>query len=173
MNVLVTCASRHDATCDIAAAIAGGLRRRGLEADAYASEAVGSLSPYDAVVLGSEVSYGHWLRPAKAFAARLASGLDARPLWLFSSEPLGTPVKPDAQAAEVRDLVGEVGAIDHRTFGGPVGEERLRPRERIVTRAVGAPTGDFGPWSEIEAFVGEIATELARPLVAATASARA
>ncbi len=32
---------------------------------------------------------GHWLKPAKQFVERHAAALDKRPVWLFSSGPIG------------------------------------------------------------------------------------
>src|SRR4051794_8974088 len=64
MKILVTAASRHDATDEIATAIAEALTRRGHEAEACSIDAA-SPEGYDAVVLGSAVYIGRWLKPAR------------------------------------------------------------------------------------------------------------
>jgi menaquinone-dependent protoporphyrinogen oxidase len=46
---------------------------------------------FDAVVLGSAVYAGRWLDPARQYAALYADVLRARPVWLFSSGPIGNP----------------------------------------------------------------------------------
>jgi menaquinone-dependent protoporphyrinogen oxidase len=164
MHVLVTAASRHDATREIAAAIADGLARRGIEAEARAVEEVrgGDLRGYDAVVLGSAVYMGRWLKPARAFAREHAAELTARPLWLFSSGPLGPPDHPvppegPADAAELLELTG---AREHRLLAGRLERARLGLGERTMARAVHAPEGDARDWEAIDAYAGEIAAAL-------------
>jgi len=53
---------------------------------------------FDAVVLGSAVYAGHWLKPARELVDRSRDALAARPVWLFSSGPIGDP----PQAARTR-----------------------------------------------------------------------
>jgi menaquinone-dependent protoporphyrinogen oxidase len=89
MKILVTVASRHGATKEIAEAIARELAERGLEVTVSPVQEVDSIQGYDAVVLGSAVYLGKWMKPAKAFAAREAAGLSSVPVWLFSSGPIG------------------------------------------------------------------------------------
>ena len=55
---------------------------------------VGAVEEFDAVVLGSAVYMGQWMRPARELAERSAAALAARPVWLFSSGPVGEPAKP-------------------------------------------------------------------------------
>jgi menaquinone-dependent protoporphyrinogen oxidase len=90
-HVLVTAASRHGATHEIAAAIVDGLRRRSVEADFRATEELASLDGYDAFVIGSAVYVGRWLDAAKDLVADHAAALAGAPVWLFSSGPLGPP----------------------------------------------------------------------------------
>ena len=66
MRVLVTAASRHGATHEIASAIADGLARRGVEAEARPTEELASLDGYDAFVIGSAVYIGRWLDTAQS-----------------------------------------------------------------------------------------------------------
>src|SRR3990170_4030735 len=110
MNVLVAAASRHGATLEIAQAIAATLERGNVKTEVMAPDAVESLSGYGAVVLGSAVYMGHWLDPAKRFVDRFASDLAIRPVWLFSSGPIGDPPRPDEEPVDVARLRNRTGA---------------------------------------------------------------
>ena len=87
MRVLVTAAGKHDSTHAIARAIGETLRGRGLAATVARPEDVKRLDRYDAVVVGSAVYAGQWLRPARRFVDRSASALVGRAVWVFSTAP--------------------------------------------------------------------------------------
>lgn len=163
MKILVSAASKHGATVDIARAIADTLAEAGHQAVVLPPDAVTSLAGYDAVVLGSGLYVGHWLDAARALVERLGDELDGRPAWLFSSGPIGDPPKPQEDPAELADLVAATGAREHRLFAGLVDRGRLGLGERVILKAVGAPEGDFRPWDEIRAWAAAIAAELGRP----------
>ena len=161
MSVLVTAASKHGATSEIADAIARSLEQRGLDAEVIYPSDVGDVSRYDAVVLGSAIYMGRWLEPAKRFVDEHADALAARPTWLFSSGPIGDPPKPAAQElADLDEIVTRIGAREHRLFTGRLERSRLSLPERLVVRAVGASDGDGREWDEIAAWAGRIADEL-------------
>jgi menaquinone-dependent protoporphyrinogen oxidase len=61
MKVLVTAATKHGATGEIAQAIGDVLRDQGLDPTVLEPEQVDAVDGYDAVVLGSAVYAGHWL----------------------------------------------------------------------------------------------------------------
>src|SRR5688500_11899198 len=90
MSVLVDHATKHHATPQIAERIAETLRASGLDAVAQPMKSVDDLAGYDAFVLGSAVYFGSWLKEATAFVRRHQAILADRPVWLFSSGPLGT-----------------------------------------------------------------------------------
>ena len=164
MPVLVTAASKHGATLEIAHAIARGLSNRGVAADAQPVEEVDSLDGHDAIVLGSAVYAGHWLKPASQLAERHLSDRAARPVWLFSSGPVGSPdPKPEGDPVDIQSLLEATGARDHRVFAGRIDHDRLSFAERALVRALRAPVGDFRDWDAIDAFAGQIATELSAP----------
>jgi menaquinone-dependent protoporphyrinogen oxidase len=160
MKVLVSAASKHGATADIASAIAETLEVAGLEAAVLPPDEVTSLAGYDAVVLGSGVYVGHWMDPAKHLVERLGAELEARHVWLFSSGPVGDPPKPEEDPADLADMMAATAARGHRQFAGLVDRSRLGLGEKVILTAVRAPEGDFRPWDEIRAWANEIAAEL-------------
>jgi menaquinone-dependent protoporphyrinogen oxidase len=101
MTVLVSAASKHGATTEIASALAEGITRRGVVAEVRDPAEVAGVTGYDAVVLGSAVSMGHWLGEAKELVSRVGADLRDRPVWLFSSGPIGEPPKPEEEAVDV------------------------------------------------------------------------
>ena len=161
MQVLVAVASRHGATHQIASAIGERLAGHGLRVVVADAEVVDDVERYDAVVLGSAVYAGHWLASARALAERLHGPLSTRPLWLFSSGPVGDPPKPVEDAVEIGRLLTDLGARGHRTFAGRIEREDLNLAERTVVRALRAPVGDFRDRSAVAAWADEIVAELA------------
>jgi menaquinone-dependent protoporphyrinogen oxidase len=160
MNVLVTVASRQGATKEIAERIGEVLSAAGLGATVEPVEAVGNVDGFDAVVLGSAVRIGHWIEPARRFVRDQGAALATRPVWLFSSGPIGNPPKPTGDPIEIGELMATLHARDHRVFAGKLEKEGLGLAERAIVAAVRAEEGDFRPWAEIDAWAAGIAAEL-------------
>ena len=161
MTVLVTAATKHGATLEIAEAIAHELNDHGVEADAVQPGGVGDVGAYHAVVLGSAVYMGRWVDPALAFVERHQAVLSSKPVWIFSSGPIGTPPRPEeTKAVNVDEILARTGAREHRVFGGKVDSSRLGFGERVVVRAVGAGDGDYREWDEIRDWATQIADRL-------------
>jgi menaquinone-dependent protoporphyrinogen oxidase len=160
MKVLVSAASRHGSTTELAETIAQTLRDHGVEAIVRDPSDVGSIDEFDAVVLGSAVYAGRWLPPIKSLIDREAVRIRARPVWLFSSGPLGDPPKPIEEPADVAILLNVTGARDHRVFAGRMDRASLGLAERAILAVVRAPAGDFRPWPEVTAWATEIAATL-------------
>ena len=160
-RVLVTAASRHAATMEIAQEIGAELRRRALEADVLRLEDVPGLEGYGPVVLGSAIYTGRWLAPALSFVDLHREQLAERPVWLFSSGPVGDPPRPAEEPGEdVAALVASIGAREHRVFPGRLDRHELGLVERAVAGLVRAPDGDYRPWPEIVAWADAIADAL-------------
>jgi menaquinone-dependent protoporphyrinogen oxidase len=163
MTVLVAYATKHGSTREIAEAVATALADRGIPTDALAVDTIADVRPYEAVVLGSAVYMGRWLKEATEFARRHRELLTERPLWLFSSGPLGTDVvDAEEQPKELAELREMLGPRDHRLFYGALARDSLGFGERMVVKAVKAPEGDFRDWDEIRGWAATIAGELAR-----------
>ena len=168
MKVLVTAASRHGSTEDVAAAIARVLRLRGLDAEDVPPVDVQDLTAYDAVVVGSAVYEGRWLPAATEFVDRFDVRLLGRPVWLFSSGPIGAPPTL-VEDPDVETLMATTGAREHRVFAGRIDQQDLTTSELAALRAVHAPEGDYRDWAAIT----EWATEIADSLTAASDESRA
>jgi menaquinone-dependent protoporphyrinogen oxidase len=161
MGILVAVASKHGSTVEIGETIAGELRAMGLATDVQNLPDVTDPSRYDAVVLGSAVYMGRWLPDALDFIATRRDALNTRPVWLFSSGPLGAdqPVPPgDPQHLDT--IMEQVRARGHRLFSGRLEPGDLGLGERLIVKVVHAPAGDFRDWDAIRAWAREIGTAL-------------
>jgi menaquinone-dependent protoporphyrinogen oxidase len=156
-SVLVTAASKHGATTEVAERIARVLGEAGLEPPVLPPDQVEDVSAYDAVILGSAIYMGRWLDPARLLVDRRAEALAEKPVWLFSVGPIGDPPKPTEESVDVEEIHKATLARAHRIFPGRLEKRRLGFAERAVVTALRAPEGDFRPWPEIEAWAREIA----------------
>ncbi|NIQ59416.1 MAG: flavodoxin, partial [Gemmatimonadetes bacterium] len=119
----------------IADAIRDRLVERGLDADRVEAEEPGSLDGVDAVVLGSAVYAGHWVRPARDFVDRFRARLAEMPVWIFSSGPIGDPPKPDEEPVDVEEVMTATGALGHAVFAGALDKSKLGFGERAIVAA--------------------------------------
>jgi len=165
MKVLVTAATKHGATGEIAAAVGDVLRKRGLDVAVKAPEDVSSVEHYDAVVLGSAVYVGHWLTPAIDLVERSADALAARPVWLFSSGPVGDPSRKlvqqiGADPVDLAMLRTTTHARDHHMFAGKLEKKHLSFPQKAALTVFRGLEGDFRDWAEIEQWASRIADSL-------------
>jgi menaquinone-dependent protoporphyrinogen oxidase len=56
--------------------------------------------------------------------------------------------------------MGDVHVRDHKIFVGKLDTAGLGLGERLITKVVGAPAGDFRDWDEIRRWAREIAADL-------------
>jgi menaquinone-dependent protoporphyrinogen oxidase len=161
MKVLVTAASKYGSTAEIASAIGEVLAERGLDTTVLPPEDVGAVDDFDAVVLGSAVYAGHWMKDARELVGRAGTSLSSRPVWLFSSGPVGDPPKPQEVAVDTEAMMASTGAREHRVFVGKIERKGLSFGDRAIAVALRVPDGDFRDWDDIRAWGSEIADALA------------
>ncbi|MCX5205618.1 flavodoxin domain-containing protein [Streptomyces sp. NBC_00237] len=167
IKVLIAYASKNGSTEELARTVARTLDKEGFVTDLRPAADVLDTEMYDAVVLGSALYTGRWLKDARRFAARHRTALAARPVWLFSSGPLdATANERDIPlVAGVRRIQARIDDRGHATFGGCLtADAEGRMARMIVDSGKG---GDFRDFAATAAWAREIAADLYRLLVVA------
>jgi menaquinone-dependent protoporphyrinogen oxidase len=164
VRILISAASRHGSTRSVADALGAALAEGGVQVHNVPPDEVTSTAGYDAVIVGSAVYAGQWLKPARELVERHADELRGRPVWLFSSGPLGDPPAPADDPVDASRLTALVTARGHRVFAGSLERERLNLAERAIVRVVRAPYGDFRDWQAVRQWASEIVSELGVPV---------
>ena len=165
-RVLVVVATKHGATRGIAEAIVRELadsaagQEMDLAVELHEAEHAPAPARFDAVIVGSAVYVGRWREPARDWVSAHAADLRGRPVWLFSSGPIGAPPIPPDEPHDVAALMQLTSARGHRVFPGRLDKGLLSVGERAMVTAMRAPLGDFRDWGAVRAWSAEVAGEL-------------
>ncbi|MFJ5260081.1 flavodoxin domain-containing protein [Streptomyces sp. NPDC088387] len=161
-SVLVAYGTRNGSTAEIAQAVADVLRKDGLTVDVLPAGSVASVASYKAVVVGGALYAGRWHKDARRFVRRHGRALAGRPLWLFSSGPLGAEAvgRDIPPVPGVKKAMTRLDAREHVTFGGCLEEGAKGWVARMILRS--GKGGDFRDLTVIEEWAGRVAAELAR-----------
>ena len=151
-RVLVTYATRAGSTSEVAEAIGQVLRERGFSVDIWPIKSQPRVQGFDAVVIGSAVRTGAWLPEAVAFVTQNQLELKQVPVALFTVHMNNTGSDP-VSVANRRAYLNSVRALVHPVgeafFAGAINPASLSLLDRLIVRAVKAPTGDFRDWEKI------------------------
>ena len=160
VDVAVVTASRHGSTREVADVIAATLREHGHQSRVEDVEGLSGPIAGDAVVIGSPIYMGRWMRAARRVAAALAAEGGGRPVYAFSCGPLGDPPAPEPP--EAGEVLGDlaVSVRLYELFGGKLESSDLGRRERMMARAVKAEEGDFRDLGAVREFASRIAEDL-------------
>jgi menaquinone-dependent protoporphyrinogen oxidase len=172
MRVLVLYGSRYGSTKEIAQRIAQRLRAAGLQVDIETATYAGSIDVFDAFVIGSAAYMGSWLKEPADWVRGHAQALAGRPVWLFSSGPLGTR-KVDDEGKDLREATvpKEFAEFDpalkprgSRVFFGALDHKKLGLAHRMVWSLPAGRKllieGDFRDWDDIDGWATGIAEAL-------------
>lgn len=165
IQVLVAYASRHGATAEIAAKVGEVLSEAGFSVTVLPAAQVKDLTPYQAVVLGSAVYMGQWLKEAADLLRNHEEDLSQRMVWLFSSGPTGpAPVNqllktwrfpkslwPIAERVRPRDMM---------IFHGALNMDKLSLPEKMLIQSSRVHLGDYRDWDVIAVWAETIADAL-------------
>jgi menaquinone-dependent protoporphyrinogen oxidase len=160
MRILVTWASKHGSTADIAHAIGAVLREQDFHVVLRPIENANMDDAFDGYVIGSAVYAGHWMKHAKEFVHQHRAMLIPAPVWLFSSGPLGHLPQPADATIDVADLFAHTAPHEHKIFGGKLDKAQLSFPEKAIVAALHAPYGDFRDWDDIRDWAANIANTL-------------
>lgn len=166
-TILVSYASKHGSSAEIAQAIGETLRHNGYSVDVLPVEQIGIVRKYDAVILGSAIYLGRWLKEAVSFLRTSSRSLQDIPLYIFSSGPIGEGDPVELMDGftipqDVKDLTATMKLRDVRVFHGKIDLRKLSLAELMLFKSVGAQTGDFRKWDAIKLWAEHISDELSK-----------
>lgn len=161
-TVLVLHASRMGSTREIAEAIADELRRTDHAVTCQPCSDAPEPAAFDAVLLGSAIYAGRWLRDATRYLRRYGPQLTARPTYLFQSGPVGNTGGDTSRTLSPRTVARFVrahGLPEPVTFAGRLDLAHARTRlQRWM--ATGSLAGDYRDWDTIRAWAHRVGVEL-------------
>jgi menaquinone-dependent protoporphyrinogen oxidase len=144
MRVLMTAASRYGATGEIAQAIRGGVHRARLGRRGGPTRA----GPRDRQLRRGGARQCRLCRAlaqaGEGAGGSLQGGLAARPVWLFSSGPIGNPPKPEEDPVDIADIMQATKAPGHRVFAGKLVKKQLSFPDRAMAAALPVPKAISG-----------------------------
>ena len=164
-HVLIAYGTKYGATAEIGREIGNVIRENGHSVDVKQANEVRTIDPYDAVIIGSALYMGMWIKDAKKFAVKNQALLADKKVWVFVSGPTGgdDPVKEmegwffPPKLAKVFD---QIRPVEVTAFGGKVDEDKLSGFEKFILKKVNAPTGDYRDWTIIKKWADKIAKAL-------------
>ena len=162
MRILIATASRHGSTRELGHWLGSAIAERlygamdSVTVEVLDAADVDGIAGYDAVIIGSGVYMGHWLREARSLVKRERVELENRPVWLFSSGPIDEET-PSATSSKWNEASW---AIEHRVFGGKLDRSELSRFERLVVKLIQADDGDTRSRTDIDEWADAICATL-------------
>jgi menaquinone-dependent protoporphyrinogen oxidase len=159
MRVLVTASGRYGSTPEIADVIGRIIQGHGHDVDVVPAPEVKDIAGYDAVVMGSAVYAGQWLRDGRELIKRVGDALASMPLWVFSSGPVGDDMEL-APPPLMDEVIDPLNPKEHVVFAGKLERSRLLIGDKAIAQSLSAQDGDYRDWEAIGLWAEKVATEL-------------
>ncbi len=168
-KILLAYATKHGATSSIAAKIADVLCQEGFHVDLKLAYKVKDISAYDAVIVGSPIYIGGWLRGARRFLHKNQDILADMNVAVFIT---CTYLKDENDVPERRahakelyidpifDELPDIKPMSYGIFSGEFLYRELYPVEFILMKLAKFPEGDFRNEEKIIAWALEISALL-------------
>lgn len=160
MRVLVSAASKHGSTKEIAAVIAKTLDRAGFDCDHIAPTDIEDTGHYDAVVIGSAIYMGQWMGEARDLLERIEPQVGSKPVWLFSSGLSESPRTRGSAPPVGGSRIENLSLRGHQHFSGKLDVLQLSLAERAAILAARGTYGDARDMDAVSEWAGTIAREL-------------
>ncbi len=164
MKVLVAVGSKYGSSREVASTIRATLATQGFDVELWDAADVRTVTPYDAVILGSAVYGGLWRRDASSLAKEHREALKLRDVWTFSVGMENVVVQGQPKD-EAYGIAESIGAKEHRRFSGKLDLAKLNIGERALIRALDPPVGDFRDMEDVRAWASDVGGLLSQAAV--------
>jgi menaquinone-dependent protoporphyrinogen oxidase len=158
-RILIAYASKAGSTVEIAAKIGEFLSRQNQSVDVLPVAKVTDLSAYSAVIVGSAIRMGQVLPEAMKFIRANQAALAQK---TFSTFIVCMTLKDDTEAnrqtvsAYLDPVRALVKPASEGLFAGVMDLRKLPLFERLISKALKAPEGDFRRWDQIQAWADTV-----------------
>lgn len=164
-KVLITYASKHGATEELAVRIGDYISNHGFEVDVLNVKNVSDISAYQSIILGSAVYVGQWRKSAANFLKENEMELSDKKVWLFSTGPTGEGDPAELMKGwkfpeDLQPIADKIKPVGIKIFHGVLDEAKLNMLEKMTVKMVKAPFGDFRDWNIVEEWAETIANQL-------------
>lgn len=159
-SILVTFATIHGSTQQVAEKIAATLRDHNRLVDLQPVKSVRAIEPYQALVLGAPLYLFHWHKDALNLLARQRRALAQKPIALFALGPINNVEKEfaDARAMLDKELVKfawlKPSAVE--VFGGRLDPPHFRFPYKLLPGMNKLPVSDIRDWAAIETWASHL-----------------
>lgn len=151
-RILITYASRHGATAEVAEAISQTLSSKGVDVDLMTLTKIKAIDGYRAVVIGAPIYSANWMPDATEFVKKHQSSLGKIPVACFV---LAIRLREDTE--ELREAVKRAISTERvimqpvtlGLFAGALDYGKLSPIVRLQAETKKLPEGDFRDWDAI------------------------
>jgi menaquinone-dependent protoporphyrinogen oxidase len=156
-TILISYATKHGSTQEVAEAIAAALREAGRQVDVRPAADVRDMAGYGAVILGAPLYMARWHKDARRFLKRHRDALAALPIAIFALGPLQTreekPGDYDTARRQLERALAKLPGIEPtavEVFGGACAPAELGfPFNRM-------PAADVRDWEAISLWAREV-----------------
>ncbi len=158
-KILVAYATRAGSTAEVAQIIAQCLSAQGIALDVLPLKQVKDVRGYRSVVIGSAIRFGRWLPEAVKFVEQNREALSRVPVAFFAVHVMNMGNDESSRAARLAylDPVRKLVAPKKEALFAGVGDyKKVSFLERLISKAVKAPEGDFRDWTAIRTWAEEL-----------------
>ncbi len=171
-KILVTYATQGGSTAGVAEAIGKALSAKGNEVIVQPINAVGDITSYKAVVIGSAIHSGKWLPEAREFVERNVKALRRKPTAVFQVCMMLATQNQQYKNYVPEWLVpvrAEIHPLAEGSFAGALWPERYPKLSdkiglKIFLASIKVKAGDYRNWEAIYTWAESLHLQLAKRL---------
>lgn len=166
MTTLITYASLHGSTAEIAERIKTILESKNCSVEILPVDKVSDLSKYSYAIIGSAIHNFAWLPEGQSFIHSNADALSKLPVWAFSVGAPGTAprfwkMESDDEEKMMREYIErDVKLRGHTLFLGRFKRSHFTFVMRLFWSCTGGTYGDFRQWDVVERWANSVADEI-------------